>query len=66
VVAGVLRNPRNYDEETAMPHYRFNDSQVATLSGFLLPRLIPICWPMSISKLRLRSRSLTASAWFSD
>jgi mono/diheme cytochrome c family protein len=33
-----LRNPRNYDEETAMPHYRFNDSQVATLSGFLLAK----------------------------
>jgi mono/diheme cytochrome c family protein len=33
-----LRNPRNYDEETAMPHYRFNDAQVATLSGFLLAK----------------------------
>ena len=31
-----LRNPRTYDPETAMPHYRFNDAQVATLSGFLL------------------------------
>ncbi len=31
-----LRNPRTYDAETAMPHYRFNDAQVATLSGFLL------------------------------
>ncbi|MGB9283730.1 MAG: c-type cytochrome, partial [Candidatus Sulfotelmatobacter sp.] len=31
-----LRNPRVYDVETAMPHYRFNDAQVATLSGFLL------------------------------
>jgi cbb3-type cytochrome oxidase cytochrome c subunit len=30
-----LRNPRVYDAETAMPHYRFNDAQVATLSGFL-------------------------------
>jgi cytochrome c1 len=30
-----LRNPRNYDSGTAMPHYRFNDGQVATLSGFL-------------------------------
>ena len=33
-----LRNPRVYDTETAMPHYRFNDAQVATLSGFLLAR----------------------------
>ena len=30
-----LRNPRVYDAETAMPHYRFNDSQLATLAGFL-------------------------------
>lgn len=30
-----LRNPRVYDPETAMPHYRFNDAQVATLAGFL-------------------------------
>jgi cbb3-type cytochrome oxidase cytochrome c subunit len=30
-----LRNPRVYDPETAMPHYRFNDAQLATLSGFL-------------------------------
>ena len=33
-----LRNPRAYDAETAMPHYRFNDAQVATLSGFLLAK----------------------------
>jgi cytochrome c1 len=33
-----LRNPRTYDAETAMPHYRFNDGQVATLSGFLLAK----------------------------
>ena len=30
-----LRNPRTYDAETAMPHYRFNDGQIATLAGFL-------------------------------
>ena len=30
-----LRNPRNYDPQTEMPHYRFNDGQVATLAGFL-------------------------------
>lgn len=30
-----LRNPRAYDPETAMPHYRMNDQQVALLSGFL-------------------------------
>jgi mono/diheme cytochrome c family protein len=33
-----LRNPRAYDPETAMPHYRFSDAQVATLSGFLLAK----------------------------
>ena len=30
-----LRNPRTYDPGTEMPHYRFTDQQVATLSGFL-------------------------------
>ena len=33
-----LRNPRDYDPGTGMPHYRFNDPQVATLSGFLLAK----------------------------
>lgn len=33
-----LRNPRTYDPPTAMPHYRFNDAQVATLSAFLLAK----------------------------
>jgi cytochrome c1 len=32
---GWLKNPRSYDPGTAMPHYRFNDSQVTTLAGFL-------------------------------
>ncbi len=30
-----LKNPRTYDPGTGMPHYRFNDSQIATLAGFL-------------------------------
>jgi mono/diheme cytochrome c family protein len=30
-----LKNPRNYDPETAMPHYRFSDQQLALVSGFL-------------------------------
>lgn len=33
-----LRNPRIYHAETAMPHYRFSDDQVATLTGFLLAK----------------------------
>ena len=33
-----LRNPRVYDPATGMPHYRFNDGQVAALSGFLLAK----------------------------
>ena len=33
-----LQNPRVYDANTAMPHYRFNDQQIATLSGFLLAK----------------------------
>ncbi len=36
-----LRNPRNYDVGTGMPHYRFNDGQVATLSEFLLAKTDP-------------------------
>jgi cbb3-type cytochrome oxidase cytochrome c subunit len=30
-----LRNPRTYDPETAMPHYRFSDQQLSLLSGYL-------------------------------
>ncbi|MGO8795699.1 MAG: c-type cytochrome [Candidatus Sulfotelmatobacter sp.] len=30
-----LRNPRNYDPQTPMPHYRLNDQQVALLSSFV-------------------------------
>ena len=30
-----LRNPRLYAPATGMPHYRFNDGQIAALSGFL-------------------------------
>ena len=33
-----VRNPRVYDPPTAMPHYRFSDVQVATLTGFLLAK----------------------------
>ena len=33
-----VRNPRVYDPPTAMPHYRFNDAQVAMLTGFLLAK----------------------------
>lgn len=33
-----LRNPRTYDPPTGMPHYRFNDGQIATLSAFLLAK----------------------------
>jgi len=35
---GWLRNPRVYDPTTAMPHYRFSNQQIATLSGFLLAK----------------------------
>lgn len=30
-----LRNPRIYNPETAMPHYRFNDAQVSLLTAYL-------------------------------
>jgi mono/diheme cytochrome c family protein len=36
-----LRNPRAYDPGTAMPHYRFNDPQIATLTGFLQAKTDP-------------------------
>jgi mono/diheme cytochrome c family protein len=34
-LAAWIKNPRVYDPPTQMPHYRFSDEQVATLSGFL-------------------------------
>lgn len=33
-----LRNPHIYDPGTAMPHYRFDEKQLVTLSGFLLAK----------------------------
>jgi mono/diheme cytochrome c family protein len=33
-----VRNPRVYDPPTEMPHYRFNDQQVAMLSDFLMAK----------------------------
>jgi mono/diheme cytochrome c family protein len=36
-----LKNPRAYDPGTAMPHYRFNEVQLATLSGFLQGKTDP-------------------------
>jgi mono/diheme cytochrome c family protein len=30
-----IRNPRQYDPGTEMPHYRFTDPQIATMAGFL-------------------------------
>ena len=34
-LAAWITNPRAYDPGTAMPHYRFSESQVATLKDFL-------------------------------
>lgn len=31
-----LKDPQSYDPQTQMPHYRFDDKQIAVLSGFLL------------------------------
>jgi mono/diheme cytochrome c family protein len=33
-----LRDPDSYDPDTKMPHYRFTEQQVATLTGFLLAK----------------------------
>jgi mono/diheme cytochrome c family protein len=35
-LARWLRNPQDYDPQTQMPHYRFDDKQLGVLSGFLL------------------------------
>ncbi len=34
-LAAWISNPRDYDRGTAMPHYRFTEQQVATLTSFL-------------------------------
>ena len=34
-LAEWLRNPKTYDPETAMPHYRFDQKQLAPLRAFL-------------------------------
>jgi mono/diheme cytochrome c family protein len=34
-VASWLHNPGDYDPATRMPHYRFDDKQIATLTAFL-------------------------------
>ena len=34
-LAAWITNPRIYDRETMMPHYRFSGQQVGTLAGFL-------------------------------
>lgn len=34
-LARWLRNPLQYDPDTRMPHYRFNDKEIALLAGFL-------------------------------
>jgi cytochrome c1 len=36
-----LKNPRTYDPPTEMPHYRFTDQQIATLSSFLQAKSDP-------------------------
>jgi mono/diheme cytochrome c family protein len=36
-----VRNPRRYDPNTEMPHYRFTDQQVGTMEGFLLAKADP-------------------------
>jgi cytochrome c2 len=59
-----LRNPRNYDPRTGMPHYRFNDGQVVTLSGFLLAKSdSDLLANVHLARQR-PSRSRTASVWF--
>ena len=59
-----LRNPRIYDPGTGMPHYRFNDSQVATLSGFLLGKAEPDLLANVHLDAATPEQIAMASAWF--
>jgi len=36
-----IRNPKGYDPETAMPHYRFDDKQLSLIAGFLATKTVP-------------------------
>ena len=36
-----LRNPPDYDHDTAMPHYRFTEKEIGTLAGFLEAKTDP-------------------------
>ena len=40
-LADWLRNPKAYDPETKMPHYRFNNQQIGLLMGFLAGKSDP-------------------------
>jgi mono/diheme cytochrome c family protein len=33
-----IQNPKSYDPETAMPHYRFDDKQLSLITGFLVSK----------------------------
>jgi len=36
-----IRNPKIYDPETAMPHFRFDEKQLALIAGFLETKTVP-------------------------
>jgi mono/diheme cytochrome c family protein len=36
-----IRNPKVYDPETAMPHYRFDEKQLSLIAGFLETKTVP-------------------------
>ena len=40
-ILGWLKDPRTYDPQTLMPHYRFTDAQAKMLTGFLQSKADP-------------------------
>ena len=36
-----IRNPKIYDPETAMPHFRFDEKQLSLIAGFLETKTVP-------------------------
>ncbi|HWX55553.1 MAG TPA: c-type cytochrome [Verrucomicrobiae bacterium] len=60
-----LKDPQAYDPRTQMPHYRFDEKQIAVLSGFLLNRkdddlLASVHLPASDAASAARGQKLVA------
>jgi mono/diheme cytochrome c family protein len=53
-----IRNPKAYDPETLMPHYRFDAKQLSLIAGFLGTKTVPDF----VANLRLEAPSATQIA----